>query len=92
MLLVALLLAIACTNVASMLLARSAARQKEMAVRMSLGAGPLRLVRQVLTESLFLAGVGSVVAIILAYFGAAALVRRPSTDCETDVGFPLACR
>jgi predicted permease len=72
---VALLLLIACTNIASMLLARGAARRQEMALRVSLGAGRLRLVRQVLTESLLLSACGSVLGLIIAYFGAGALVR-----------------
>jgi putative ABC transport system permease protein len=75
MAMVSVLLLITCTNVASLLLARGAARQHEMAVRVSLGAGRLRLLGLVLTESLLLSVAGSLFGIALAYFGAGALVR-----------------
>jgi putative ABC transport system permease protein len=86
---VSFVLLIACANVAGLLLTRAAARQKELAIRISIGASRLRVVRQLVTEGLIIALIGGSVGLLLAYVGIG-LLRATLTFNEAISAVPIS--
>ena len=90
MILAGLVLLAACVNMTNLMLARATARQRDYAVRLAIGAGGGRLIRQTLTEAMVLVGAGATLGIVFARFGEAALAAFFAEGRQQDCAGPIA--